>query len=106
MLKDASTIHSFDRIAVFLQDSHRLCEVLFLDQDVVRVIGRDGKNPYLVLGEDRRKFGQDADEREIQRALDAESPPAIFARRRLRWRVLSLADQREFFVRLGEEKEG
>ena len=52
-----SSTYSFDRIAVFLQDSHRLCEVLFLDQDVVRVIGRDGKNPNLVLGEDRRKFG-------------------------------------------------
>ena len=105
MPKYESTVHSFDSIAVFLQDSYRFCEVLFLDQDVVRVIGRDSKNPDLVFGEDRRKFGQDADEREIQRALDAESPPAIFARRRLRWRVLGLADQREFFVRLGEEKE-
>lgn len=95
--------HTLDGEAVLLQYLQGPVEVPGLGQDIVSIECRNGKDADAGVGQKSRDPRQDADEREIKYALDAERTPTVLARRHVRRDQPGLAHQGFLFVRLADE---
>ena len=73
---------SRDVETVGAQCVNRRIEKRFLDQNVVGIVCRDGKQGHLRMRKRRRYICEDADKPEIERAEHLERPPTIFPRNR------------------------
>ena len=60
------------------QCSDGLLKFILLDQQIISVEGGDGEDADASLREGSGQGGEDADQREVERAIDAQRPPATF----------------------------
>lgn len=69
-----------------------------LEQDIIRIIGRNRKNRDLMLRQHLGDSGQDTNQREIQRALNTQRAPAVVLLHGVCGRILCQAYQRVFLI--------
>ncbi len=97
------TRNLYDVIAFRSQDAQCPRKVFFFDQDVVCIVRGYRKDADLMFGKDPGQFRQDANERKVQDALNAESSPPVIPFYRLCRCVLCPAHQRHFFIRFPDK---
>ena len=106
-LKDAARQKAVPSLDDFVsrapENVQRLLVALLFHQNVVGVIGRDGKNRDAVLCQDLRDAGQYPDEREVQHPLDAEALLPVVALNNVRRDIAGGAYQGVLFIRLADE---
>ena len=83
-----------------LENVQRPLVALLLHQNVVGVVGRDGKDRDAVPRQCLRDAGQYPDEREVQHPLDAEAPPPVVSLNNVRRDIAGGAYQGVLFIRL------
>ena len=79
--------------------------VLFLDKDIIGVVGGDGEDANAVLGQQGGDLGEDADEGKVQHPFYAKGPSAVVPLHSVRRDPAGGADQGIFLVGLGGKGE-
>ena len=70
-------------VAAVCKRLHRACKVLLFDEDIIRIVCRDGKNPDFFRGKDAGNLGQNPDQRKIQCTNNPEAAPAVITGNRM-----------------------
>ncbi len=82
---------------------HGLSKMLSFRQDVVGLIGGEGKYPNVVFRQKRGDAGQNADEGKIQYPLYAKRPPAVLLAQGVLGHLVCEAYQRDLLIRLAHK---
>ena len=95
-----------DPAAALLQKRQRPAEIRFLYQNVVGIVGGDGKEADFALRQYSGDLSQYAYQGEIQHALHAKRPPSVLADQRVCRNPAGGTDQGNLFVGSAEKTPG
>lgn len=91
----------FKNIFCLQQNFFRHSQLLFLHQNIIRIIGRDGKDADLSFRQNGCDLCKDTRQAKVERSQHLDTRPAYFALLALE-RDARIADDGEFFLRAGD----